>query len=75
MGQLFTMAKDQPAGPFTGNYGLYFVKILDITEPPQKEDFYMEKMQMQSSFGGRAGSAFNAIEKTSEINDNRALFF
>jgi hypothetical protein len=75
VGKLFTLAKDQPLGPLTGNYGLYFVKIIDIIEPAKKEDFYMEKMQMQGAFSSRAGGAYNAIEKTAEINDNRALFF
>jgi hypothetical protein len=52
------------------------VKVVDITEPPAREDFIMEKMQMQSAFESRVSTGvYQAIEKASEIKDNRALFF
>jgi peptidyl-prolyl cis-trans isomerase D len=76
VGSLFTMKKDQVAGPLTGNYGAYFVKILNVTEPAKKEDFTVEKTQMHSAFDSRvSNSAYQAIEKVVKIQDNRAKFF
>jgi len=47
-----------------------------MTEPSPKEDFTMEKMQMQNAFESRVTSAaYQAIEKTAVIKDNRAKFF
>ena len=76
VGSMFTLKKDQVTGPLIGNYGAYFVKVIDITEPAPKEDFTMEKMQMQNAFESRVTSAaYQAIEKTAVIKDNRAKFF
>jgi peptidyl-prolyl cis-trans isomerase D len=76
VGSLFTYKKDQVAGPLTGNYGAYFVKLIEITEPSAKEDFTVEKQQMMSAFESRvANSAYQAIEKVMKVQDNRAKFF
>ena len=76
VGTLFTFKKDQVAGPLTGNYGAYFVKLIEVTEPAPKEDFTVEKMQMKNSFESRvSNSAYQAIEKVVKIQDNRAKFF
>jgi peptidyl-prolyl cis-trans isomerase D len=76
VGSLFTAKKGQLLGPLTGNYGDYFVNVLDITEPPAKEDFTTEKMKMLSAFESRVtNSSYQAIEKVVKIQDNRAKFF
>ena len=76
VGALFTTKKGQVTGPLTGNYGAYFVDIIEVTEPSPKEDFTVEKMQMHSAFDSRvSNSAYQAIEKAVTIKDNRAKFF
>jgi peptidyl-prolyl cis-trans isomerase D len=76
VGNLFTIKKDQVTGPLTGNYGAYFVKVIEVTEPSPKEDFTVEKTQMHSAFDSRVtNSAYQAIEKVVKIQDNRAKFF
>jgi len=76
VGTLFTSKKGQVTGPLTGNYGAYFVQLINVTEPAPKEDFSVEKMQMHSAFDSRvSNSAYQAIEKVVKIQDNRAKFF
>jgi peptidyl-prolyl cis-trans isomerase D len=76
VGLLFTLKKNQVTGPLTGNYGVYFVDVLEMTEPSAKEDFTSEKMKLQSAFDSRvANSTYEAIEKVVKIQDNRAKFF
>jgi peptidyl-prolyl cis-trans isomerase D len=76
VGSLFNLKKDQVTGPLTGNYGAYFVEVLEVTEPAPKEDFTVEKMQLQGAFESRvSNSAYQAIEKVVKIQDNRAKFF
>jgi peptidyl-prolyl cis-trans isomerase D len=76
VGNLFNLKKGQVTGPLTGNYGAYFVEVLEVTEPAPMEDFTSVKMQMQSAFESRvANSAYQAIEKVVKIQDNRAKFF
>jgi len=76
VGSLFTFKKDQVAGPLTGNYGAYFIKVMEVTEPAPKDNFTSEKMQLQSAFDSRvSNSAYQAIEKVVKIVDSRAKFF
>jgi peptidyl-prolyl cis-trans isomerase D len=76
VGALFTEKKDMVLGPLAGNYGAYFVKILNIIEPSPKEDFTVEKMQLQNAFESRVtNSSYQAIEKAAKVQDNRAKFF
>jgi hypothetical protein len=76
VGNLFTLKKDLVTGPLTGNYGVYIVKVIEVTEPASKEDFTTEKMQLQSAFDSRvSNSSYQAIEKAVKIEDNRAKFF
>jgi hypothetical protein len=76
VGQLFTAKKGDFLGPLTGNYGAYCVVINDISEPPAKEDFTMEKMQQIQNFSSRVtNSMYSALEKTAKITDNRLMFY
>ena len=76
VGTLFTQKKDMVLGPFEGNYGAYFVKITEVTEPSPKEDFTAERMQLLNAFESRVtNSAYQAIEKAAKLRDNRAKFF
>jgi peptidyl-prolyl cis-trans isomerase D len=76
VGALFTQKNDIVLGPLVGNYGAYFVKILEVKEPSPKEDFTAEKMQLQNAFESRvSNSSYQAIEKAAKLQDNRAKFF
>jgi len=76
VGALFTQKKAMVLGPIAGNYGAYFIKILEVTEPSPKEDFTVEKMQLQNAFESRVtNSSYQAIEKAAKVQDNRAKFF
>jgi len=76
VGQLFTTKKGELQGPLTGNYGVYFCVINDITEPAAKEDFTNEFMQQLQGFNQRvSGTMYQALEKTAKITDNRLMFY
>jgi len=76
VGQLFTTKKGELQGPLTGNYGVYFCVINDITEPTAKEDFTSEYMQQLQGFNQRvSGTMYQALEKTAKITDNRLMFY
>ncbi len=76
VGKLFTMKKNELQGPLVGNFGAYCVYITDVMEAPAKDNFTMEKMQQEQSFGQRAiGGIYPALEKTSKISDNRLRFY
>ena len=76
VGQLFTTKKGELQGPLTGNYGVYFCVINDITEPAAKEDFTNEYMQQLQGFNQRvSGTMYQSLEKTAKITDNRLMFY
>lgn len=76
VGQLFNMEKNKLQGPLQGNFGAFFVYIMDVSEPPAKEDFSFELMQQQQSFSQRvSGTLYPSLEKIAKIVDNRMMFY
>ena len=77
VGELFTITtRGKIVGPLKGNYGTYAVVIDEVVEPAPKEDYSFEKMQMQQMFTGRAQNGlYEALQKASDVTDNRAKFY
>ncbi len=76
IGKVFTLPVGQVSGPFIGNFGAYIVVVDEILEPPQKEDFRMERMQAERNVSSRAGTqSYDALEKVTTIKDNRMMFY
>jgi hypothetical protein len=76
MGSIFTYKKGEVVGPLTGNFGAFYLIVDEITEPAPKEDFTLEKNQMDQQFQGRvANGLYEAMRKTATIVDNRIRFY
>jgi len=76
VGKLFTLPANSIQGPLIGNQGVYLVIIDEIIEAAPKDDFTMERSQTLQTFNGRVSNGlFEALKKSSEIKDNRLLFY
>lgn len=76
IGQLFASPTGKTMGPVIGNYGVYFIIIDEVSEPPAKEDFAYELMQKRQQFEQRVtNNLYPNLEKTAKITDNRVKFY
>lgn len=77
IGQIFAMNEGDQSGPIQGNGGVFVVKVDRFYEPPQMADHKANRDQMMSAFRSRVtgNPMFTALQKKTEIEDNRLLFF
>ena len=76
IGTLFTLKPGALSAPIKGANGV-FVAILDnISKPQNAGDFNMMRMQLGSEYSQKVSNIlFNALEESTDIEDNRILFY
>ena len=76
IGTIFTLKKGSLSSPIKGEKGVFVFNVDDIVEPPQVTDFKNEVMQQASFFKSRVSyEVFNALQKETEITDNRIIYY
>lgn len=68
--------KGKLSSPIEGNNGVYILKVIDIIEPQDKEDYTADQLSLINAISSRAAyEAYNAIKKKADIEDLRATWF
>jgi peptidyl-prolyl cis-trans isomerase D len=76
VGYVFGMNKGDVSKALKGETGVYFVKLENITEAPEKTEFTTEKQQIRQMKTSRAEfDVFNALKENANIEDNRSRFY
>lgn len=76
IGNLFSMKKGEMSGPVKGANGVFVAIVDNINKPMNPADLPMVIQQLGNEFGSKAGNLlFNALEESSDIEDNRILFY
>lgn len=78
IGHIFSMDMGQVSEPLKGNGGVFVVALDNFYSPPESEEYLNNRTQLVNAFRTRVqtGSAvYTALEKKTEIVDNRELFF
>jgi len=76
IGSLFSMEKGALSEPIKGEQGVFIVQVDGFVEPQKTEDYSMYKSQMTTTFESRIlNQVFQALEKSSDIEDNRISFY
>ena len=63
--------------PIIGNGAVFVVRVENIKDAPEKSDYNINKETLTNSFKQRVSQDFpyRAIEKSSEVEDKRMLFY
>jgi peptidyl-prolyl cis-trans isomerase D len=77
--KLFAYTYSYPAHklsqPVTGNYGVYVVEIINITEAPETKDYSMTKQQLENNLQQETSYGVSgALIKLADIVDHRLKF-
>lgn len=77
IGKLATLEPDKLAEPIKGNNAVFVIYLDTISEPAQTDNYSLYANQLKSSFTSSLNSkaVFRALEKKSEIQDNRIFFY
>ncbi|MGI8892929.1 MAG: peptidylprolyl isomerase [Bacteroidia bacterium] len=76
VGYAFGMNKGDVSKALKGETGVYFVKLENITEAPEKTEFTAEKQQIRQTKTSRAEfDVFNALKENANVEDNRSRFY
>lgn len=76
IGQIYSMEKGQVYGPIKGNSAVYMITVLD-QKPAEGTNYDASVREKTSVFTNavRNNAHYNAIEKVTDIEDNRLLFY
>jgi peptidyl-prolyl cis-trans isomerase D len=77
IGEIFAMQEGQQSEPIQGNGGVFVVVLDRFYEPAKPADYKIYRDQMLSAFRTRMGGnpMFSALQKETNIEDNRLQFF
>ena len=77
IGSAFGMNLSEVSEPIIGNGAVFVIKVNKLTEAPEREDYTQSNTTLKSAFTQRVDQdyPFRAIEKASDIKDNRLLFY
>ena len=77
IGSVFGMNPTEVSEPIIGNGAVFVLKVDKLTEAPEREDYIQNSTTLLSSFTQRVDQdyPYRAIEKASDIKDNRLLFY
>ncbi len=76
VGKVVTLKPSAVVGPLRGEQAVYMVQLDSIHEAPPVTDMKMVSQQALMMFGNRAQmDAYKALEKLSDIEDNRVRFY
>jgi peptidyl-prolyl cis-trans isomerase D len=77
IGTVFSMKKGEVSEPIAGTSAAFIVKLNDLTEAPDRENYDQVIKEKSTAFANviRNNGPFRAIEKTADIEDNRLMFY
>jgi peptidyl-prolyl cis-trans isomerase D len=77
IGTIFTMEEGETSEPLAGNAAAFIVKLIKLTPAPEIDNFDRIRRDYSVAFSNsvRNNAAFRALEKESDIEDNRLLFY
>jgi peptidyl-prolyl cis-trans isomerase D len=77
IGTIFTMEEGETSEPLAGNAAAFIVKLNKLTPAPEIDNFDRIRRDYSVAFSNsvRNNAAFRALEKESDIEDNRLLFY
>lgn len=77
IGSVFGMNPSEVSEPIIGNGAVFVIKVDKLTEAPEQEDYIQNSTTLKNTFTQRVDQdyPFRAIEKASDIKDNRLLFY
>lgn len=76
VGYAFGMNRGDVSKALKGEVGVYFIKLENITEAPEKTEFTAEKQQIRQMKTSRAEfDVFNALKENANVEDNRSRFY
>ncbi len=77
IGTLFTMQEGQISEPIAGNAAAFIIKLNKLSAAPETDNYDRIRRDYSVAFANsvRNNAAFRALEKESDIEDNRLLFY
>lgn len=76
VGAAFAMEPDQTSGLLEGNFGVYKIKVTQKTAVPALDSYAnFANLKRQQSIDQLAEKVYNALRNSSEIEDNRPLYY
>jgi parvulin-like peptidyl-prolyl isomerase len=77
IGTIFGMNPPEISDPIIGYGAVFVIDLKNITQAPDKDNYMQNQVSLESSFAQRVNQdyAYRALEKASEIKDNRAIFY
>ena len=77
IGSAFGMNPSEVSEPIIGSGAVFVIKVDKLTEAPEREDYVQNSTTLKNTFTQRVDQdyPYRAIEKASDIKDNRLLFY
>lgn len=77
IGTVFTMEKGEVSKPIIGNAGVFLVKVTDMKAATETDSYDRIQRDFSVAFSNsvRNNAAYRAIEKETDIEDNRLMFY
>lgn len=77
IGTIFTMEEGETSEPLAGNAAAFIVKLNKLSAAPETDNYDRIRRDYSVAFSNsvRNNAAFRALEKESDIEDNRLLFY
>jgi len=77
IGSVFGMNPSEVSEPIIGSGAVFVIKVDKLTEAPERDDYTQNNTTLKNTFTQRVDQdyPFRAIEKASDIKDNRLLFY
>jgi len=77
IGSVFGMNPSEVSEPIIGSGAVFVIKVDKLTEAPERDDYTQNSTTLKNTFTQRVDQdyPFRAIEKASDIKDNRLLFY
>jgi len=76
IGNVYASKINELSGPVEGNAGVFLFMLEEMKAAPDNEEYSANKTRLNSDLANRVDfEVFNALKKSSEIVDNRHLFY
>ena len=77
IGTVFGMNPPEISDPIIGYGAVFVIDLKNITQAPDKDNYKQNQVSLESGFVQRVNQdySYRALEKASEIKDNRAIFY
>jgi len=76
MGTILSLKPGNISEPLKGRSGIFVIQVDEFVDPQPVEDYSMIKMGQMNMFNQKANNmVYKSLEESSEIEDNRVLFY